>query len=43
MQAEPHLFLAAAQVSGGVTMHAFKFEIANVYNNLTNVVRVLDI
>ncbi|KAL4421351.1 hypothetical protein ABPG75_010642 [Micractinium tetrahymenae] len=26
------------QVSGGVTMHAFKFEIANVYANLSNVV-----
>lgn len=25
------------QVSGGITMHAFKFEIANVYRNLTNV------
>lgn len=26
------------QVSGGITMHAFKFELANVYRNLTNVV-----
>jgi hypothetical protein len=36
----PDLTAEAAResVSGGVTMHAFKFEIANVYNNLTNVV-----
>ena len=30
------------QVSGGVTMHAFKFEIANVYANLSNVVLRLE-
>ncbi|KAL4424855.1 hypothetical protein ABPG77_011105 [Micractinium sp. CCAP 211/92] len=36
----PDLAAEAAResVSGGVTMHAFKFEIANVYGNLTNVV-----
>lgn len=25
-------------MTGAVTMHAFKFELANVYNNLSNVV-----
>ncbi|EFN50786.1 hypothetical protein CHLNCDRAFT_142511 [Chlorella variabilis] len=36
----PDLVVEAAResVSGGVTMHAFKFQIANVYRNLTNVV-----
>lgn len=34
--------LLPTQVSGGVTMHAFHFEIANVYNNLTNLILKLE-
>lgn len=39
-ESRPDLAVEAAResVTGGVTMHAFKFELANVYANLTNVV-----